>query len=263
MDALQPQALPLVNWLFWTALSSGTIGVVSATEILGGTTRGYRLFMAFVVVAFAGVLVLSEINLPVDPAAPARRVLVLGAAVAAGAYLVAAIARLPRSWIGLAAAALGCAALVSVAAGLASAVGTLVAALFGLQLLLATVALGSTMAAMLLGHWYLVTPRLSPTPLRRMMVLLLAGLVLQGVAFAAALLVVPAAAALSGSLAWLTWLRLFAGILLPLVICVLAVLASRAPSLQATTGLLYVALALVMAGSIAGSSIAYLTGVPV
>ena len=46
-------------------------------------------------------------------------------------------------------------------------------------------------------------------------------------------------------------------------ITVLAILASRAASLQASTGLLYVGLALIMAGSIAGASITYLTGVPV
>ena len=62
---------------------------------------------------------------------------------------------------------------------------------------------------------------------------------------------------------WLTWLRLVVGTLLPIGIAVLAILASRAASLQASTGLLYIALALVMAGSIAGASITYLTGVPV
>jgi len=36
-----------------------------------------------------------------------------------------------------------------------------------------------------------------------------------------------------------------------------------AASLQASTGLLYIGLALIIAGSIAGPSIAYLTGVPV
>ena len=44
---------------------------------------------------------------------------------------------------------------------------------------------------------------------------------------------------------------------------VLALLATRAASLQASTGLLYIGLALVMAGSIAGASISYITGVPV
>ena len=61
----------------------------------------------------------------------------------------------------------------------------------------------------------------------------------------------------------LVWLRLGVGILLPLVATGLAIAASSSASLQASTGLLYIGLALVMAGSIAGASIAYLTGVPV
>ena len=68
---------------------------------------------------------------------------------------------------------------------------------------------------------------------------------------------------ISGQIAWLSWLRLAAGILLPIVATVLAYLATRAASLQASTGLLYIGLALVLAGSIAGASISYLTGVPV
>jgi hypothetical protein len=115
---------------------------------------------------------------------------------------------------------------------------------------------------MLLGHWYLVTPRLSPAPLRRMMWLLVGALVLQGAAFALALTLVGSDP-LDGRLAWLTWLRLAVGILLPLLAAGLAILASRAASLQASTGLLYIGLALVMAGSIAGASLSYLTGVPV
>ena len=62
---------------------------------------------------------------------------------------------------------------------------------------------------------------------------------------------------------WIAWLRLTAGTLLPIVVTVLALLATRAASLQASTGLLYIGLALIMAGSIAGASITYLTGVPV
>ena len=68
---------------------------------------------------------------------------------------------------------------------------------------------------------------------------------------------------LAGGPGWLTWLRLGVGILLPILVTVLAILASRAASLQASTGLLYVGLALIMAGSIAGASITYITGVPV
>ncbi len=145
---------------------------------------------------------------------------------------------------------------------LATAGGSRSAPLFASQLVLAAVALGAVNAAMLLGHWYLVTPKLSPAPLRRLMWLLIGCLVLQAVAFVVALVGVGTDV-LAGGLGWLTWLRLGVGILLPIGVTVLAILASRAASLQASTGLLYVGLALIMAGSIAGASITYITGVPV
>jgi hypothetical protein len=145
---------------------------------------------------------------------------------------------------------------------LALAGGTRASGLFAIQLLVAALALGAVNAAMLLGHWYLVTPKLSPAPLRRMMALHAGALAMQAGAFAIALLLVGTDP-LRGDIAWLTWLRLGAGTLLPIVVTLLAWLASRAASLQASTGLLYIGLALVMAGSIAGASISYLTGVPV
>ena len=145
---------------------------------------------------------------------------------------------------------------------LALAGGTRAPGFFAVQLLIVAAALGAVNAAMLLGHWYLVTPRLSPAPLRRMMWILAAALAIQGAAFAIALVAVGTEP-ISGQIAWLSWLRLAAGILLPIVATVLAYLATRAASLQASTGLLYIGLALVLAGSIAGASISYLTGVPV
>jgi hypothetical protein len=95
-----------------------------------------------------------------------------------------------------------------------------------------------------------------------MMWLLVASLVLQAIAFGIAI-AGAGDEVLSDGLAVLTWLRLIVGILLPIVAASLAIAASRAASLQASTGLLYIGLALVMAGSIAGASITYLTGVPV
>ena len=61
---MQIEAILFVNWIFWAALSAGTLLVVGVTERLGGTTRGYRLFMAWLLVAFAAVLVLSDLALP-------------------------------------------------------------------------------------------------------------------------------------------------------------------------------------------------------
>lgn len=255
-------ALPFVNWIFWATLTSGTLLVVGGTEALGGTTRGYRLFMAGLMALCAGVLLVSELNLAsgtvADQTAALRRTVVLVVAGLTLAYLIASIARLPRSGLALAAGAAGIVAL----AALAAAGGTRSAPLFTTQLILVSLALGAVSAAMLLGHWYLVTPKLSPDPLRRMMWLLLAALALQALTFAIAVVAVSSAP-LAGSIGWLTWLRLVVGIVLPIGITILALLASRAASLQASTGLLYIGMAFVMAGSIAGASLAYLTGVPV
>jgi len=256
------EALLFVNWIFWAGLSAGTLLVVGLTELLGGTTRGYRLFMAWMLVVFAAILVASDLGLPpgVEAAATAdlRRALTIAFAAGCVAYLVASLARWPRSWLAIGTGIIGLAALVV----LAAAGGSRSAPLFAGQLVLAALALGAVNAAMLLGHWYLVTPKLSPAPLRRMMWLLIGCLALQGIAFAVAVMAVGTEA-LAGGLGWLTLLRLAVGILLPIVIAALAILASRAPSLQASTGLLYIGLALIMAGSIAGASITYLTGVPV
>lgn len=256
------EALPFVNWIFWAALTSGTLLVVGLTEALGGTTRGYRLFMAYLLVAFAAILVVSDLNLPqgalASETADLRRPLALAFAGGSIVYLVASIARVPRSGIAIGTAGIGIVALVV----LAAAGGTRSIPLFAGQLVLAALALGAVNAAMLLGHWYLVTPKLSPAPLRRMMWLLVAALALQAIAFGVALVAVGDDA-VTGSLAWLTWLRLAIGILLPIAVTVLAMLASRAASLQASTGLLYIGLAMIMAGSIAGASLTYLTGIPV
>lgn len=256
------EALPFVNWIFWAGLSSGTLLVVGATEAIGGTTRGYRLFMAWLLLPFAFILVLSDLALPTGVAAAAtadlRRPLALAFGAGAVIYLVASLADRPRSWIAIGTGLLGLVALVV----LAAAGGSRSEAIFSGQLLLGALALGAVNSAMLLGHWYLVTPRLSPAPLQRMMWLLAGVLVAQAAAFMLALVVVGSDS-LEGGLAWLTWLRLGVGIFLPMLVTLLAMLASRAASLQATTGLLYIGLALIMAGSIAGWSITYLTGVPV
>lgn len=256
------EALPFVNWIFWAALTSGALLVVGMTEALGGTTRGYRLFMAWLLVVSAAVLVLSDLALPIgadaSSTAGVRRPLTIAFAIGCAAYLVASIARWPRSWLAIGSGVLGLTALVV----LAAAGGTRSPAVFAGQLILGALALGAVWAAMWLGHWYLVTPRLSPAPLRRMMWLLIASLGLQGLATVAVLWALGTDS-LVGALGWLTGLRLGVGILLPIIATVLALFASRAPSLQASTGLLYIGVALVMAGSIAGASITYLTGIPV
>jgi hypothetical protein len=128
-------------------------------------------------------------------------------------------------------------------------------ALFGAILLTASMAMGSVTAGMLLGHWYLVTPKLSPVPLRRLIVIMIGALLAQGMLVAWSLVVAETGIE---PIAWLTGLRFLIGIVFPLVIAVLALRATTAVSMQATTGLLYVGLAAVMVGTIGGVSMVYL-----
>jgi hypothetical protein len=244
-------ALPWVNWIFWGVLGSGTIAVVGGIELTGGTTTGYRRFMAWLGVGFAAIWWLSDRNLPESGLSHWENG-VAAFALASAAYLVASMLRWPRSGLALAAGAVGLATTASLAFGESN--------LWVVQLWLAAAALGAVNAAMLLGHWYLVTPQLSPTPLRRMMVVLLVALVLQLAAFGIAL--VGADADAWSHVAWLVWMCLIVGILLPIGITVLAWIATRAASLQASTGLLYIALAFVITGTIGGASLTFWTGVP-
>jgi hypothetical protein len=163
----------------------------------------------------------------------------------------------PRTGLALGGGTVGIAAL----AGLAFAGGTSNPALFAAALVAAAVALGSVNAAMLLGHWYLVTPKLSPAPLQRLIAVLIGALLAQGLLAAWAFVVFDGTG--SETTTWLIGLRFAVGIVLPLAISVAALLATRATSLQATTGLLYIGLAMVMAGTIGAASLSYLAGTPV
>ena len=255
------EALPYVNWIFWGALSGGTLLAVGLTEWLGGTTRGYRLFMAVAVLIGAGIWLASEMGLAPVPATDAtaelRRALVwLFGGLALG-YAVALWRTWPRTGWAVGGGVAGIAALVS----LAVAGGTANPTLFAAGLVAAAVALGSVNAAMLLGHWYLVTPKLSPAPLRRLILVVIGALVAEGLLAAWSLVV--SGADLTGDTTWLIGLRFGVGIALPLAISIAALLATNAASLQATTGLLYIGLAMVMAGTIGAASLSYLGGTPV
>src|SRR2546425_5721362 len=126
---------------------------------------------------------------------------------------------------------------------------------------LGALALGGSDGAMLLGHWYLVTPKLSPGPLRR------AALVVVGaVALQIALVLIVA---LRGDLT-ATWetglsvalgLRVGVGLLMTFVVA-LAAWWTAGMNTQSSTGLLYVGLGCVIAGEISARVIFFLTGVP-
>jgi hypothetical protein len=127
---------------------------------------------------------------------------------------------------------------------------------------LGAIALGGSDGAMLLGHWYLVTPKLSPAPLQRAALVVVAAVALQ--------LALVTITALRGDLtgSWETALtvalaiRIGVGLLMTLIVSAAAWWTARMNT-QSSTGLLYVALGCVFAGEVSARVIFFLTGVSV
>jgi len=129
-------------------------------------------------------------------------------------------------------------------------------------LALGAVVLGGADGAMLLGHWYLVTPKLSPGPLRRASLAVVVGVALQ--------IATVAIVALRGDLT-ATWetglfvalaLRVGVGLFMTLLVA-LAAWWTAGMNTQSSTGLLYVALGCAFAGEVSARVIFFLTGVPI
>ncbi|MDP9265465.1 MAG: hypothetical protein M3O91_05025 [Chloroflexota bacterium] len=121
-------------------------------------------------------------------------------------------------------------------------------------------AVGGADGAMLLGHWYLVTPKLTTGPLRQAALIVFVAVVAQ------LLLFVVAFARGDISMNWdvpyliATGIRGGVGILMTGVIAA-AAWSSAKTNTQAATGLLYVGLGTVLAGEIGARVIFFLTGV--
>ncbi len=138
---------------------------------------------------------------------------------------------------------------------------------FGLALALAApplgaLALGGLDGAMLLGHWYLVTPKLPTAPLRNASLIVVAAVVLQ--------LVVVLATVMRGDLSGTTQtglvvaigIRIGVGLLMTLAVALAAWWTARMNT-QSSTGLLYVGLGSALAGEISARVLFFLTGAAV
>lgn len=123
--------------------------------------------------------------------------------------------------------------------------------LTGLNIISGGMLLGTTMAAMLLGHWYLNTPSMQLAPLRRLILAM-------GIAVA-----VRAAFAAAGLVAHISWggetnvtfwlfisFRWLAGILGPLLMARMAWMTLKIPNTQSATGILYAGVILVFLGEL-------------
>lgn len=129
---------------------------------------------------------------------------------------------------------------------------SLLAAVLGvLDIVTGGLLLGSTMAAMFLGHWYLNTPTMQLVPLQRLVILM-------GVAVVARALLATTGLVLhwqaSPPLQMTFWLfvafRWLAGILGPLLMARMAWIILKIPNTQSATGILYAGVILVFLGEL-------------
>ena len=135
-----------------------------------------------------------------------------------------------------------------------------------LELALLAAVLGGVWAAMVLGHWYLVTPRLPEAPLVRLSRwpgLALAaqlGLFVAWLALGAGPAGTPAFAALFGPWALFVWLRVLVGLIFPLIVSWAAVQTARTRSMESATGLLYINVGTIAAGTILAAGLYFGAG---
>ena len=269
------QNLPFINWTVLTGLALGTYAAVILLRRRSSATRGYLGFATACAVSFGVLAWLSDGALPstlgtspvaLDPTwdAPRRAALLAFCALAALALIARrirpAVAR-PMELLALASGVL------TIAAGaLAWGGGTL--GTLGLLLELATLcaATGGVFAAMILGHWYLVTPKLPEAPLILLSRVLLAVVGAQLVLFVAWVATGAGPAdgapfsALTGPYAMFVWLRLIVGLLFPLIVCWAAVKTAQTRSMESATGLLYINVGTIAAGTILAAGLYFGAG---
>jgi hypothetical protein len=268
--------LALINWTLLTGLAVGSFAVVVLARLATPATKGYLAFTAACAAGFGVLAYLSDTGLPtvgagpvpVDPAFDAPRRLALVVFVVLAVVTTIALARGRRAVIP---------AIAGLVAGLAVIVlgaltwggSPLGVVPLAIQLGVLAAATGGVFAAMILGHWYLVTPRLPEASLvlvsRRLLwiVALQMVLFLAWVGFGAG----PGSAggggpfsALVGPWALFVWLRLLIGLVFPLIVSWAAVQTARTRSMESATGLLYIDVGAIAAGTILAAGLYFGAG---
>ena len=268
------ESLAFINWTVLTALGVGTFAVVVAGRFRTEATRGYLGFTAFTAAVFALLAALTDGGLPAlspdlavraDPAWDGPRRLALWALPAIALVYAVALGRGRRA-APIAAAGLLAGAAVLLAGAFSWGGGGIASVLLVVELAALSIALGGVWAAMILGHWYLVTPKLPEAPLirfSRWLGLALAtqiGLFLAWLGFGAGPAGAPAFASLVGPWALFVWLRLLVGLVFPLVVSWAAVQTARTRSMESATGLLYINVGTIAAGTILAAGLYFGAG---
>ena len=279
------QNLAFVNWTVLTGLALGSFAAVVLLRRRTAVTPGYLRFTAMCALGFGVLAWISDGALPatlvgspvtVDPAwdAPRHTALLVFTVLVALGLFARRVGPRAASAVELGAVAAGAATLVFGA--LAWGGGSLGALSLGalslgavsllVQLVVVSAAIGGVFAAMILGHWYLVTPKLPEAPLVLLAQVLLAVVVVQVVLFWAWIATgagpadVSPFSSLTGPWALFVWLRLIIGLIFPLIVCWASVQTARTRSMESATGLLYINVGSIAAGTILAAGLYFGAG---
>jgi len=268
--------LAFINWVVLTGLAFGSMGAVLLLRERTAATRGYLSFTAFTAFAFGLLALLSDLGLPTtieglpfqpDPAFDTPRRLALVVFVVLALAYTVAMARSRRATVlGLLGVTAGMAVNLIAALGWG---GQGIGSLFLLtQLLALDLAIGGVWAAMILGHWYLVTPKLPEQPLILLSRVLLVIVAVQiglwvfwlGAGATLAGLGGSPFAELTGEWAFFVWMRLVIGLAFPLVLSWAAIQTAKTRSMESATGLLYINVGTIAAGTILAAGLLFGAG---
>jgi hypothetical protein len=266
------QTLPFVAWILLTTLGFGSFVFVVVTRQLTDVTPGYVRFTA----VSAGVLALLALGVdgslvgssdlvvknPV-PSGPLNTVLLI--------FVVVAVVygfTLGNRRVSVALGAIGClvAVVVLARAALAWAPTQADAVPVFVQLAVLSLATGGSMAAIVLGHWYLVTPKISERPLILQCRLLLTVLIVQALLFVTWTTLgggpgQTAFSAFTTGPVLLVILRLLVTIVFPIALVWMAWRTALTRSMESATGLLYINFAAVLAGTIGAGAMYVASGI--
>ena len=269
------QNLAFINWTVLTGLALGSYATVVLLPRRTTATPGYLRFTAICALAFGFLAWLSDGALPaslgqspvvVDASwdGPRRAALGLFCGLVAAGLVAGRFG--PRPTVTIQAAGMVAAAATLLFGALAWGGGSLGTLALFLQLAIVSGVTGGVFAAMILGHWYLVTPKLAEAPLILLARVLFGLVVVQVVLFWAWVATgagpadVAPFAALVGPWALFVWLRLIVGLVFPLIVSWAAVQTARSRSMESATGLLYINVGSIAAGTILAAGLYFGAG---
>jgi hypothetical protein len=135
-----------------------------------------------------------------------------------------------------------------------------------LSLVAGSLSLGAVTLGMVLGHWYLVTPRLPEQPLNEVTAALIGVLIVQALLVFINLAIpvreVPTTDAVGLAQNPAFWLRIGVGLLFPIVLALMAWRSSVERGMMSATGLLYIATGAVLAGEALARGLQFITAIP-